>query len=260
MDTNNSMEQDPLLPRNIEILNEFSEAPPSYKITNTSLALFAITFYSFVNLDYSPRIFVTVFFTLISGMLTTPYQISYLVIPAVIILSLSNSFICKDNQPCTNMSDSFDIALDGFSKQLSWLVFLAFQIGLAVQTTGLGKRLSLIFISYLGSSIIGLGYAIFLTELFLSPFIPSNTARAGGIVMPIVVSMAELIQDISVSRFLVLSANHANFLVSAMFMTSTIGNPLIVRLTYSIFGIEISFLDWFMYHTVNLVQLLCPFC
>ncbi|KAJ3396664.1 hypothetical protein HDU92_002290 [Lobulomyces angularis] len=81
---------------------------------------------------------------------------------------------------CDGLKSGFDVALSGFSKQLSWLVLLAFHIGKAVEITNLGKRISLIFVRYLGNSYLGLGYAIFATEVILSAFIPSNTARGGG--------------------------------------------------------------------------------
>ncbi len=52
--------------------------------------------------------------------------------------------------------------------------------------TGLGKRISLILVSKMGKSTLGLGYAIALSDFLLAPFMPSNTARSGGTIFPIV--------------------------------------------------------------------------
>ena len=43
----------------------------------------------------------------------------------------------------------------------------------------------------IGKSSLGLGYSLALTEFTLAGFIPSNAARAGGIVFPIAKSLAE---------------------------------------------------------------------
>ncbi|KAJ3227972.1 hypothetical protein HK099_007841 [Clydaea vesicula] len=150
---------------------------------------------------------------------------------------------------CDGLKSGFDVALSGFSKQLSWLVLLAFHIGKAVEITNLGKRISLIFVRYLGNSYLGLGYAIFATEVILSAFIPSNTARGGGIVMPVVISVAKLFNstptnNAKIGQFLILCGNHANFLTSSFFLTSTIGNPLIANYSWQILGIEFGFLNW----------------
>ena len=38
----------------------------------------------------------------------------------------------------------------------------------------------------LGKSTLGLGYAVALSDLCLAPFLPSNTARSGGTIYPII--------------------------------------------------------------------------
>ena len=44
----------------------------------------------------------------------------------------------------------------------------------------------------LGKSSLGLSYGMAITDLVLAPATPSNTARAGGVIYPIIRSLAEV--------------------------------------------------------------------
>jgi L-tartrate/succinate antiporter len=76
--------------------------------------------------------------------------------------------------------------LSGFSNTTVWLIFVAFMFALGYEKTGLGKRISLMLVSKMGKRTLGLGYAIAVADLLLAPFMPSNTARSGGTIFPIV--------------------------------------------------------------------------
>lgn len=63
-----------------------------------------------------------------------------------------------------------------------------------------------------------------ITELILAPFVPSNTARGGGIVLPVVHSIATTLGSTpdtnpEVGKFLILVGNHANLLSASMYLT-----------------------------------------
>ena len=47
-----------------------------------------------------------------------------------------------------------------------------------------------VLVQQLGRSTKGLGYSLCLSELILAPVVPSNTARGGGILAPIMRSLA----------------------------------------------------------------------
>src|SRR5260370_36114762 len=51
---------------------------------------------------------------------------------------------------------------------------------------GLGRRLALMLVRALGCHPTGLGYAVAFSDLVLAPATPSNTARSGGTIYPIV--------------------------------------------------------------------------
>ena len=80
--------------------------------------------------------------------------------------------------------------LSGYSSGTTWLVFSAFTLSAAFVTTGLGKRIAYLLIGRIGSTTLGLGYVTVFLDLVLAPATPSNTARAGGIVLPIINSVA----------------------------------------------------------------------
>lgn len=58
------------------------------------------------------------------------------------------------------------------------------------QKTGLGERVAQLFVRACGKSSLGLAYGLSIAEMLLAPAMPSTTARAGGIFMPIINSLS----------------------------------------------------------------------
>jgi DASS family divalent anion:Na+ symporter len=145
---------------------------------------------------------------------------------------------------------------------LVWLVMLAFFISRGVIKTGLGRRIALLFMRMLGKRTVGLGYGLILTELIISPAMPSITARAGGVMLPITRAIAEVLGSHpdrpetrgKVGGYLILCAFHANIVAAGMFVTAMAGNPLTVKLA-AVQGVSISWLDWAV--AASLPGLLC---
>jgi len=92
----------------------------------------------------------------------------------------------------TTAGQAINWGLSGFSNAIVWLIFAAFMIGIGYQNSGLGRRIALFLVQKLGKSSLGLGYAIAITDLILAPFIPSNAARSGGTIYPIVSSICPM--------------------------------------------------------------------
>ena len=80
-------------------------------------------------------------------------------------------------------------ATAGFGSTVVWLVVAAFFIATAFIKTGLGIRIAYHFMRLLGKRSLGLAYGLVATDLVLAPAIPSNTARAGGVIFPILKSL-----------------------------------------------------------------------
>ena len=128
-------------------------------------------------------------------------------------------------------------ALSGFANPLIWLIAIAVMIAVALTKTGLGTRIGYHFISLFGKKTIGVAYGLVLSELVIAPVTPSNTARGGAIVHPIMRSIADGFQSSpelgtqnKMGRYLALVNYNTNPITSAMFITATAPNPLIVDL------------------------------
>ncbi len=145
---------------------------------------------------------------------------------------------------------SIDEALGGFADRTIWLIVIAFFISRGFIKTGLGTRIAYVFIALTGKKSLGLAYGIAATDLVLAPAIPSNTARAGGVIFPIVRSIA-VSYDSSpengtarkIGAFLIKSSFQANVITSAMFLTSMAANPVAAGLARDL-GIEITWTGW----------------
>lgn len=141
-------------------------------------------------------------------------------------------------------------AFSGFCHPIIWLVVAAFLLSRSVIKTSLGMRIAYSFVSFLGKNTLGLGYGIAVTEMLLAPAIPSNTARSGGIVYPIVKALAvsfdstpERHSQRLIGSFLILLAYYSNLISSAMFVTAMAGNPLIVAMLQE-HGYSLTWSQW----------------
>ena len=140
-------------------------------------------------------------------------------------------------------------ALSGFSNGTVWLVVTAFFIAAAFIKTGLGARIAYSLVALFGGSTLGLGYSLVAADLVMAPAIPSNTARAGGVIFPILQSLAkgaprsDSVRRGRTNAFLTLVAYNGTVITSAMFLTAMVANPLVARLAANQ-GIAITWSMW----------------
>src|SRR6266536_393401 len=141
-------------------------------------------------------------------------------------------------------------ALSGFQDTTIWLIVLAFFIARGFIKTGLGSRVAYLFVRLLGTRTLGLSYGLIATDLVLAPAIPSNTARAGGVVFPILKALSQAYgsrPDDGTARkmgaFLTIAAFQGTIITSAMFLTAMAANPLAAKLAGDM-GIGISWTGW----------------
>jgi len=171
---------------------------------------------------------VAIFLTTIVAIILKVMPIGVMALMAIVIVSLSQ---VTSGSSKGAMAD----ALGSFSSPLIWLIVVAVLISRGLKKTGLGNRIGLQFIALLGKRTVGIGYGLAVCELVLAPFTPSNTARGGGIVHPIMKSIASAFDSDpakgtqgKVGTYLALVNYHANPITSAMFLTATAPNPLVV--------------------------------
>lgn len=167
----------------------------------------------------------------------------------IAVIGLSVAMI-TDTMP---LSGSPAPALAGFANSAVWLIVAAFFISEGFLLTGLGRRVALHFVRRLGRSSLGLAYGMAATDLVLAPATPSNTARAGGVLYPIVRSLA-LLEDSTpdddesrrrLGAYLMMSLVLVNTITSAMFITAMAGNPVAVDAAKALDNpIELSWGQW----------------
>ena len=138
--------------------------------------------------------------------------------PVVLLIAVAASMVVTGNLGDGSVKAAS--VLSGYSSGTTWLVFSAFTLSAAFVITGLGKRIAYFLIGKIGSTTLGLGYVTAFLDLILAPATPSNTARAGGIVLPIIKT------------------------TSYMFFTAMAGNILALKMIEDICHIKLSWGGW----------------
>lgn len=147
---------------------------------------------------------------------------------------------------------SVKVAISGYGNSTIWLIVCAFLLARAFIKSGLGSRIAYLIIKAIGKSSLTLGYAITLSDFVISPATPSSTARAGGIIYPIIRSLSSALHsepDDGTARkfgaYIMQIEYQANAITCAMFMTAAMaGNPMAVELAAKTIGVEITWSAW----------------
>jgi divalent anion:Na+ symporter, DASS family len=178
-----------------------------------------------------------IFVATIAGIIAKPLPMGAVAIIGIMVTAATQTLSAAD-------------ALSGFGNTTIWLIVIAFFVSRGFIKTGFGARIAYLFMSVLGKKSLGLSYGLVASDLVLAPAIPSNTARAGGVVFPILVSIAkaygsEAMDGTSrkLGAFLTLVAFQGTIITSAMFLTAMAANPLAAELAADQ-GIIISWGDW----------------
>jgi divalent anion:Na+ symporter, DASS family len=140
--------------------------------------------------------------------------------------------------------------LSGFSNQTVWLIFSAFLFARAVTSTGFGLRIAYTLIRSFGRSPLAIGYCVAASDVILAPFVPSDTARGGGVIFPITRSLAQAFGSepgptaSRIGSYLMLVGFHATYTASAMFLTGMVANPIIADFAQKIGHVELTWVRW----------------
>jgi hypothetical protein len=84
----------------------------------------------------------------------------------------------------------FTAAFSAFTNEVIWLIVISFFFARGFVKTGLGDRIATYFVKWLGGSTLGLSYGLTISEACIAPAMPSTTARAGGVFLPIIKSLS----------------------------------------------------------------------
>ncbi|HCR6615578.1 TPA: anion permease, partial [Shigella flexneri] len=168
--------------------------------------------------------------------------------PVVLLIAVAASMVVVGN--LSDGAFKTTAVLSGYSSGTTWLVFSAFTLSAAFVTTGLGKRIAYLLIGKIGNTMLGLGYVTVFLDLVLAPATPSNTARAGGIVLPIINSVAVALgsepekSPRRVGHYLMMSIYMVTKTTSYMFFTAMAGNILALKMINDILHLQISWGGW----------------
>jgi divalent anion:Na+ symporter, DASS family len=140
-------------------------------------------------------------------------------------------------------------ALSGYSDTVVWLVLTANFIARALIKTGLARRIALFFVRKFGTSPIRLCYSLSLSDMVLATIVPANSARSGGIILPIACSISELYDSFpgpTASRlgsFLISAVYQCICITPAMFLTGQVSNLLAAQMAAQA-GYSMTWVGW----------------
>lgn len=143
-------------------------------------------------------------------------------------------------------------ALLGYADPLVWLVLCAFFMSRGVLKTGLGRRIAYLFIRAIGKNSLGLSYALTSTDAILAGFLPSNSARCGGVIFPIARSLAEAYDSQPgktarrLGAFLMFTVYQSDVVACAMFLTGQASNVIVAKLAMDAAKIDLSYSTWIL--------------
>jgi anion transporter len=143
-------------------------------------------------------------------------------------------------------------ALSGFAEGTVWLIVGAFIFSIGYRKSGLGKRIALVLVRALGKKTLGLGYAIAFSDFILAPATPSNTARSGGTIYPIVSNIPKIYGSEPgptagrIGTYVMWTAFAATAVTSSMFLTALAPNAAALALAKKTVGLDITWSQWFL--------------
>lgn len=181
------------------------------------------------------RVF-SIYLSAILGLVLKPFSE-----PVIILAALSASAIFLNNTAGV---------LSGYASTTTWIVFAAFSLSAAFVSTGLGRRIAYVLIGKIGSTTLRLGYVTAMLDLIISPATPSNTARAGGIVFPIMNSVSLALgsepgtSPKKAGAYLMCNTYMVTKVTSFMFLTAMAPNVLASDYMHKILGVQIDWVLW----------------
>ncbi|XP_009380879.2 dicarboxylate transporter 2.1, chloroplastic [Musa acuminata AAA Group] len=192
--------------------------------------------------DVTPQAWqlLAIFLSTIAGLVLSPLSVG-----AWAFIGLTASIITK--------TLTFSAAFGAFTNEVIWLIVISFFFARGFVKTGLGDRIATYFVKWLGRSTLGLSYGLTISEAFIAPAMPSTTARAGGVFLPIIKSLS--LQSGSkpgdqsagkLGSYLIMSQLQSAGNSSALFLTAAAQNLLCLKLAEEL-GVRISspWVSWF---------------
>jgi citrate:succinate antiporter/L-tartrate/succinate antiporter len=148
-------------------------------------------------------------------------------------------------------NNSLRWALSGFGDPTVWLIVGAFVFAIGYRKSGLGKRIALLLVRGLGRRTLGLGYAVTFADLILAPATPSNTARSGGTIYPIVSNIPKIYGSEpgptarKIGTYVMWTAFAATAVTSSLFLTALAPNAAALSIAKKTVNVDLTWSQWF---------------
>lgn len=187
-------------------------------------------------LERDSWLFFSLFLCVILGLIIEPFPSAFIGLAGVVFACILKIGPVPSSTGDISSEQVLKWGLSGFSNSTVWLIFVAFMFALGYEKSGLGRRIALLLVKRMGSCTLGIGYAIAFADLILAPLMPSNTARSGGIIFPIVKNIPVLYGSTpqenprKIGSYLTWVALAATCVTSSMFYTALAPNILAVSL------------------------------
>lgn len=192
--------------------------------------------------DVSPQGWqlLSIFLSTIAGLVLSPLPVG-----AWAFLGLTASIVTR--------TLSFSAAFSAFTNEVIWLIVISFFFARGFVKTGLGDRIATYFVKWLGKSTLGLSYGLTLSEALIAPAMPSTTARAGGVFLPIIKSLSlsagsepGTASSKKLGSYLVQSQFQSAGNSSALFLTAAAQNLLCLKLAEELGVVVLNpWVSWF---------------
>jgi citrate:succinate antiporter/L-tartrate/succinate antiporter len=209
------------------------------------LAIYPYVFGAPAGLNTSSWLYFALFAAVILGLILEP-------IPAAAIGLIGVTVATAMRYVNANISTSISWGLSGFADTTVWLIFGAFVFSMGYNKTGLGRRIALWLVQKLGKNTLGLGYAITLADLVLAPGTPSNTARSGGTIFPVIRNIPALYGSEpntptarKIGSFIMWTALAATCVTSSLFITALAPNAAALTIVKNTAKLDINWVQWF---------------
>jgi L-tartrate/succinate antiporter len=202
--------------------------------------------------------FFAIFAGVVAGLITEPVPSQAVALIGVTVVAVLSQFalfapaeLAKSGFSAPTAAVNW--ALAGFGNSTVWLVVGAFMFALGYDKTGLGRRIALQLVYRMGRRTLTLGYAIAFSDAILAPFTPSNSARSGGIIFPIVSNLPGLYDsrphDASARKiggYIMWTAFATGAVTSSLFLTALTPNILAIEIIKKTLHLEITWMQWFV--------------
>lgn len=169
---------------------------------------------------------------------------------AVGLIGLTAAALCGYVEPDPNKALRW--LLSGFSESTVWLIVGAFVFAIGYRKSGLGRRIALLLVRALGRRTLGLGYAVAFADLILAPATPSNTARSGGTIYPIISNIPRLYGSEpgptarKIGTYVMWTAFAATAVTSSLFLTALAPNGAALAIAKKTVNVEVIWSQWFV--------------